>query len=208
MHSNKRVLIVEDSPDLSRVLTRAFRVRNLDAVSARDSRRALEIAANSPPDYAVVDLQLGEDSGMSLIRPLLKINPAVRILILTGYASIATAVDSIKLGATQYMAKPVYVDDIVSALGMDSVPMDDEAADCVTGAKQSLAELEWKQIFGALRDTDGNLSEAARLLGMYRRTLQRKLAARSEAEGRDVLSEIRRQAPVRRRRALRLAPEK
>lgn len=120
MHNKKRVLIVEDNPDLSRVLTRAFRARNLEVVSVSDPDAALKAASNLPPDYAVVDLRLGGHSGLNLIGPLLVVNPVTRILILTGYASIATAVDSIKLGATQYMAKPAHVEDIALALGIDS----------------------------------------------------------------------------------------
>lgn len=203
MHHKKRVLIVEDNPDLSRVLTRAFRKRNMEAVSVRTPDEALSVAAGSPPDYAVVDLQLGDASGMTLIRPLLAINPAARILVLTGYASIATAVDSIKLGATQYLAKPAYIEEIVSALGIDAVV--DAAATMVSSdnARRSLGDLEWKLILGALREHDGNVTAAARVLGMYRRTLQRKLAARSDAEGKDVLSEIRQRTPSRRRSARR-----
>lgn len=207
MHSKKRVLIVEDNPDLSRVLTRVFRKRQLDAVSVRDTNEALMVATKSPPDYAVLDLQLGGVSGMTLIRPLLGINPAMRILVLTGYASIASAVDAIKLGATQYLAKPAHVEEISSALGIDAI-VDDDAdtvspLDCSDSARWSLGDLEWKQILGALRDHGGNVSAAARMLGMYRRTLQRKLAARSEAEGKDLLSEIRQKAPFRRNSAVR-----
>ena len=207
MHNKKRVLIVEDNPDLSRVLTRAFRARNLEVVSVSDPDAALKAASNLPPDYAVVDLRLGGHSGLNLIGPLLVVNPVTRILILTGYASIATAVDSIKLGATQYMAKPAHVEDIALALGIDSAGRSDAAEDVPTRAGRGLVELEWKQILGALRATGGNLTEAARVLGMYRRTLQRKLAARSVVDGRDFLSEIRKQALVRRRCALRLTSE-
>lgn len=201
MQLKRRVLIVEDNPDLSRVLTRAFRKRNMEADSVCDPDEALMTATASPPDYAVIDLQLGKASGMSLIRPLLGINPAARILMLTGYASIATAVDSIKLGAIQYLAKPAYIDEIISALGIDPTAA---ATTVSTGsARRSLGDLEWKQILGVLRDHGGNVTAAASVLGMYRRTLQRKLAARSEAEGKDVLKEIRTRVPARRRRAVR-----
>lgn len=203
MHNKKRVLIVEDNPDLSRVLTRAFRMRSMEAVSVRDPEEALMMATESPPDYAIVDLRLGEASGMTLIRPLMAINPATRILMLTGYASIATAVDSIKLGASQYLAKPAYIEEIISALGIDPIAVADGNGASSASGRRGLGDLEWKQILGALRDCDGNVSAAARVLGMYRRTLQRKLAARSEADGKDVLSEIRQRAPLRRRRAAR-----
>jgi two-component system response regulator RegA len=201
----KRVLIVDGNPDFARVLTRAFRARGLEAASVGTAEDALTSARNSPPDYAVVDLRLREGSGLDLIRPLLAINPVARILILTGYASIATAVDAIKLGACNYMAKPAYIEEIVVALGIDPVIVAEDSMPFQVGGKRDFEDLEWKRIQEVLREHDGNLTAAAHVLGMYRRTLQRKLEAFSKAVGRDVLNEIRLQAPSRRRRELRLA---
>lgn len=207
MEHKRRVLIVEDNPDLARVLTRSFRGRNFDAVSTGNPSEALNEAKRAPPDYAVVDLRLGEVSGMDLIRPLMAINPEARIVMLTGFASVATAVDAIKLGAVNYIAKPAYIDEIVVALGIDHVDDADDIEQSPTTGKRGFDELEWKRIQEVLRDHDGNLTAAAHVLGMYRRTLQRKVEARSKAVGKDVLNEIRMQAPVRRRRELRLAAE-
>ncbi|MDP2824568.1 MAG: response regulator [Sulfuritalea sp.] len=203
MNPQKRVLIVEDNRDFARVLTRAFRKRSLEAVSVGDPEAALVEAKKSPPDYAIVDLRLGEASGMDLIGPLLAINPAARVLMLTGFAGIATAVDAIKLGACNYIAKPAYIEEIAVALGIDPGASADDPAQA--SGKRGFEELEWKRIQEILRDHDGNVTAAAHVLGMYRRTLQRKLEARSKAVGKDVLHEIRMQAPLRRRRDLRLA---
>ncbi|MBI4755779.1 MAG: response regulator [Betaproteobacteria bacterium] len=203
MSRRKRVLIVEDDPDLARILTRAFRMRHFEAASVRKCDDALASAGTLPPDYAIVDLRLGAHSGMGLIRPLKAINPAMRILVLTGYASIATAVDSIKLGAAHYMAKPAYIEEIISSLGIDPVALAGEEGAPMPGGKRGFDELEWKLIVGALREHGGNLSAAARALGMYRRTLQRKLAARNDSAGKDLLGEIRKRVPQRRRRSLR-----
>lgn len=201
----KSVLIVDGNPEFARVLTRAFRARGLEAGSVGNAADALARARTSPPDYAVVDLRLREGSGLDLIRPLLATNSAARILILTGYASIPTAVDAIKLGACHYIAKPAYIEEIVAALGIDPVAVTEDSTALPVTGKRGFEDLEWKRIQEVLRDHDGNLTAAAHVLGMYRRTLQRKLEARSKAVGRDVLNEIRMQAPVRRRRELRLA---
>lgn len=181
MLPRKHILVVEDDPDLARVLTRAFRARRLEAVSVRDADEAMAAARRQPPDYAILDLRLGERSGLALIRPLKAINPAARVLVLTGYASIATAVDSIKLGACHYMAKPAYVDEIVSALGIAADGTDDEGA-AAAASRRGFGNLAWKHILHTLHRHGGNISATARVLGMHRRTLQRKLAARGAAE--------------------------
>lgn len=205
MNQQKKVLIVDDNRDLARILTRAFRRRNIEAVSVGDPQAALVEAEKSPPDYAIVDLRLGATSGMDLIRPLIAINPAARVLMMTGHASTATAVDAIKLGACNYIAKPAYIEEIVMALGIDPVAGPDVPEAPKPTGKRGFEALEWKRIQEVLREHEGNVSAAAQVLGMYRRTLQRKLEARSKAVGRDVLHEIRLKAPSRRRRELRLA---
>ncbi|CAG0951181.1 partial Photosynthetic apparatus regulatory protein RegA, partial [Rhodocyclaceae bacterium] len=195
MLPRKHILVVEDDPDLARVLTRAFRARRLEAVSVRDADEAMAAARRQPPDYAILDLRLGERSGLALIRPLKAINPAARVLVLTGYASIATAVDSIKLGACHYMAKPAYVDEIVSALGIAADGADDGGTTAAEGGKRGFGGLEWKHIMRTLREQDGNISAAARMLGMHRRTLQRRLTA----QGKDMVAAVRQRASRRRR---------
>jgi len=123
----------------------------------------------------VLDLSLGGTSGLALIEPLLDINPDCRIVVLTGYASIATAVDAIKLGAVQYLAKPVEVDAIVAAFDAAERP---ETAELPEIEPLSVDRLEWEHIQRILREHEGNISATARALKMHRRTLQRKLSKR------------------------------
>jgi two-component system response regulator RegA len=128
----------------------------------------------------VLDLKLGEESGLALIPELLEIRPELRILLLTGYASIATAVEAIKRGAWDYLAKPVDADQVVQAL-RGGGHADEEAAAPVFAAPP-LKRLEWEHIQRVLAECDGNISEAARRLGLHRRTLQRKLSKRPVRE--------------------------
>lgn len=201
MNGMNRILIVEDDPDMARVLTRALRTRGFETVSVRGVDAALAAADAAPPDYAILDLKLETGSGLSLIGPLKSINPAVKVLILTGYASIATAVDAIKLGASHYLAKPAYIGEILSGLGIDAVTADNDAGAAVDQEKRySLAELEWKHILRTLSDQGGNVSAAARALNMHRRTLQRKLAMKGAPNGDSVLAEIREKSVRRFRR--------
>ena len=120
------------------------------------------------------DLNIGGESGLKLIRPLLEASPGARILVLTGYASIATAVEAIKLGASHYLAKPSNTDDIIAAFART----EGDAAAPLDGRQSSIKTVEWEHIHQMLVDTDFNISEAARRLGMHRRTLARKLEKR------------------------------
>jgi two-component system response regulator RegA len=131
----------------------------------------------------VLDLKLGADNGLALIPQLLAAAPGARILLLTGYASIATAVEAIKRGAHDYLAKPVDADAVVRALSEDDG--DEEAALPSADAPPPLRRLEWEHIQRVLTECDGNISEAARKLGLHRRTLQRKLAKRPVREAGD-----------------------
>ena len=169
------LLVVDDDETFNAVLSRALARRGFAVTSATDVESALVAARQRPPEAVVLDLNLGSASGLGLIRPLRELSPACRIVVLTGYASIATAVEAIKLGATQYFAKPVEVDAIVAAFGAEedagenlSVPSD----------PLSVGRLEWEHIQRVLRENDGNVSATARALKMHRRTLQRKLAKR------------------------------
>jgi two-component system response regulator RegA len=141
---------------------------------AHNAAQALAMARRENPTYAVVDLKLGTDSGLALIPQLLEAVPALRILLLTGYASIATAVEAIKRGAHDYLAKPVDADAVVRALTEED--LDDEASLQTPDAPPPLKRLEWEHIQRVLTECEGNISEAARRLGLHRRTLQRKLA--------------------------------
>jgi two-component system response regulator RegA len=166
------LLVVDDDPVFNKVLVRALGQRGFDTYGATDGEGALELACDHEPEFIVLDLNIGGESGLKLIRPLLDASPDARILVLTGYASIATAVDAVKLGAIQYLAKPADVDSIVRALQAEGVVLDDR----VPEVPMSVDRLEWEHIQRVLAEHDGNISATARALQMHRRTLQRKLA--------------------------------
>lgn len=172
---NDAILVIDDDTTFNEVLTRAFRRRGLMAEGVTDAEAALAAAQGRSFDRVVLDLSLGGSSGLALIAPLLRHNPAARIVVLTGYASIATAVDAVKLGAVQYLAKPVEVDAILSAFEADLSPNVEEPP---ATEPLSVERLEWEHIQRVLRDHDGNISATARALKMHRRTLQRKLSKR------------------------------
>ena len=168
-----RLLLAEDDAVFAGVLARALRRRGFDVDIAPDAASAIRLARAHAPRYAIVDLKLGADSGLALIPALLEIAPPLRILLLTGYASIATAVEAIKRGAHDYLAKPVDADAVVRALLGDAAAGGNAA---VEGAPVlPLRRLEWEHIQRVLAECEGNVSAAARRLGMHRRTLQRKL---------------------------------
>lgn len=169
------ILVVDDDATFNEVLTRALRRRGLMAEGVTDAEAALAAAQAQSFDRVVLDLSLGGSSGLALIAPLLRFNPATRIVVLTGYASIATAVDAVKLGAVQYLAKPVEVDAILAAFDVDLTPNIEELS---SAEPLSVDRLEWEHIQRVLRDHDGNISATARALKMHRRTLQRKLSKR------------------------------
>ncbi|QNM96500.1 response regulator transcription factor [Chitinimonas koreensis] len=170
----KTVLIVDDDAMLAAVLARAFGRRGWQAELAHDAAGALAAARRQPPSHAVIDLKLGADSGLRLIAELKALAPACRIVMLTGYASIATAIEAIKLGAVHYLAKPAAVDEIIAAF--DKV--DGDAAATVEAQPLSVERLEWEHIQKVLAEHGGNISATARALNMHRRTLQRKLLKR------------------------------
>lgn len=167
------ILVVDDDAVLRGTLVHAFVARGFDATGAAKVEDALSLSRKDPPEYAVVDLRLGSESGLDLVRELLREEPAMRIVVLTGYGSIATAVEATKLGAVYYLAKPADIDDILRAFGREGsvpVPFDDGAE------APSLARAEWEHINRVLADCGGNISEAARRLRIHRRSLQRKLS--------------------------------
>jgi len=171
---SREFLVVDDDPTFTRVLARALTRRGFNVNVARSVPEALERAQAIPPELASVDLKMEGPSGLELIAALQAINPEVRILILTGYASIATAVDAIKLGAVNYLPKPADADQILAAL--EQVSADAERP--IGSDPMSVERLEWEHIQKVLSAHDGNISATARALGMHRRTLQRKLQKR------------------------------
>lgn len=168
------LLLVDDDATFCRVLGLALSRRGFTVATAHDRATALQLAQGTTLDYAVVDLNLAGDSGLSLIPQLLALDSMTRIVVLTGYASIATAVEAIKLGAMNYLAKPADADQVLAAFAAAS----GNPATLVSPRPLSVNRLEWEHIQRVLRENDGNISATARQLGMHRRTLQRKLAKR------------------------------
>ena len=168
------LLLVDDDETFCQVLARAFDRRGFDCHIAHDIEQGEKLAIRIQPTHAVLDLRMPGPSGLELIPPLLNINDSIRIVVLTGYASITTAVEAIKLGATHYLTKPTDADQIMAAFEEDEGRPEADVRD----KPMSLDRLEWEHIQKVLGDCDGNVSAAARQLGMHRRTLQRKLAKR------------------------------
>ena len=172
--TQRKLLIIDDEAVYAGILQRALQRHDLDVAICTEADQAIAAAERHNPDYIVLDLRLESVSGLTLIEPILTRCPAVKILVLTGYSSLATAVQAIKLGAVDYLPKPAEVTDIVRALGIvESEAAAPEAP--VPDKTVSLKRLEWEQIQRVLAENDGNITRAAEQLGMYRRTLQRKL---------------------------------
>jgi len=168
------ILIVDDDRVLRERLARAFRDRAYDVRTAADYDEAIGAAADEPPELALVDLRMPGGSGLELVRHLHRRDPEIRIVVLTGYGSIATALEAMRLGAIHYLPKPADVHDILAAFHRDG-----PTPDRVPGHQTpTLARAEWEHINRVLADCGGNVSEAARRLGMHRRSLQRKLQKR------------------------------
>ena len=174
MQDNNRLLLVDDDEIYCGILARALSRRGLDVSVAFNRDTALRMARDISPELAVVDLRIDDESGLELIPELLAVNPDTCIIILTGYASIATAVAAIKLGAAHYLTKPTDADAIMDAISQQSGDTDVAIRD----KPLPLARLEWEHIHKTLAECNGNISAAARQLGMHRRTLQRKLQKR------------------------------
>ncbi len=168
------LLLVDDDEAFRQVLARAMTRRGYAVSVAVDADEALRLARRQPPEFAVVDLKMPGPSGLELIERLVALDAATRIVMLTGYASIATAVEAIKLGAVHYLAKPVDADQIVAAFAR----LAGDAGVAVAGQPLSVDRLEWEHIQRILAEHDGNISATARALHMHRRTLQRKLSKR------------------------------
>ena len=168
------LLLVDDDETFCQVLSAALERRGFSVRVAHSVTDGFTAAESDPPEYAVVDLKMPGPSGLELVKKLKELDAHTRIVVLTGYASVATAVEAIKLGAVHYLAKPADTDEIVAAFGRDS----GNAAVPVETKTLPLSRLEWEHIQKVLTECGGNISETARRLGMHRRTLQRKLAKR------------------------------
>jgi len=168
--TSSSLLLVDDDDVFCDVLSRALTRRGFQVEIRHSADAALNYLGENTPSYAVVDLRMPGRSGLTLVEELRAISASMRIVVLTGYASIATAVEAIKLGATHYLAKPADADEIVAAFGSPSLEEEE-----VPSRPLSVDRLEWEHIQKVLAEHAGNISATARALGMHRRTLQRKL---------------------------------
>jgi two-component system response regulator RegA len=168
------LLLVDDDETFVRVLSAALERRGFAVRTAQDVASGLAAAEQESPEFAVVDLKMPGPSGLELVKKLQQLDAHTRIVVLTGYASIATAVEAIKLGAVHYLAKPADADEILAAFERRR----GDAGVAVQARPLSVARLEWEHIQKVLAECQGNITETARRLGMHRRTLQRKLGKR------------------------------
>jgi two-component system response regulator RegA len=166
----RKFLVVDDDEAFRTRLVRAIQTRGLEAHGAGSASDALKVAATVNPQGAIVDLRMPEVSGLDLVSELAARFPAIQMVVLTGYGSIATAVEAVRRGAIHYLQKPLDTDQILAAFDRDGV-----ATSSAPVETPSLARVEWEHIQRILHDCNGNISLAARKLGLHRRSLQRKL---------------------------------
>jgi len=171
----RSILVVDDDDVFRERLVRAFSDRGLDARGAATAGAAIAAAAADSPELAVVDLRMPDRSGLDVVRELKARDATTNVVVLTGYGSIATALEAVRLGATHYLTKPADADEILRAFDRAS-----PATEPLQPPERapSLARAEWEHIQRVLTDCNGNVSQAARILGLHRRSLQRKLSKR------------------------------
>lgn len=168
------LLLVDDDVTFCSVLKEALEKRQFRVFVAYDIKGGQALLEQVKPDHAVIDLRIGPESGLAMVKCLVDASPHVAIVILTGYASIATAVEAIKLGARHYLTKPANADEIITALAKG----EGDPSTLLKTRPLSVKRLEWEHLQKVILEHDGNISAAARALGMHRRTLQRKLDKR------------------------------
>lgn len=173
-----QLLLVDDDETYCSVLKPALEKRNFRVSVAHNINAGLLLAEQTDPEFAVIDLRIGYDSGLEMVKKLISLDSNTRIVILTGFASIATAVEAIKLGAIHYLTKPANADEIVNALNRNQ----GDTSVTINENPLSVKRLEWEHLQKVLMQHDGNISAAARALNMHRRTLQRKLEKRPVRE--------------------------
>lgn len=171
----KRILIIDDDEHFTQVLGRSLERQQYSTAIANNCANALDQCATFKPDWIILDLRLEHESGLSLIPNLVKHSPNSRIVVLTGYASIPTAVEAIKLGAHNYLHKPVSLQDLIAAFADDADTKNNDESNGSESDVMSMQRLEWEHIQRVLAENEGNVSATARALNMHRRTLQRKL---------------------------------
>ena len=165
------LLLVDDDETFCSVLKPALEKRNFQVTVANDIKSGLILAEQTEPEYAIIDLRIEHDSGLEMVKKLISLDGNTQIIILTGFASMATAVEAIKLGAIHYLTKPANADEIVNALYKN----EGDSSIQINQNPLSVKRLEWEHLQKVLMQHDGNISAAARALNMHRRTLQRKL---------------------------------
>jgi two-component system response regulator RegA len=168
------ILLVDDDDIFLQVLQRAFTKRNYHVAIATDIATAMEHCHSGHFEQAVIDLKIDSESGLQLIQKIAEYSPNTKIVMLTGYSSISTAVEAIKLGAVNYLCKPADANDIIAAFAH----ADGNTDMAISLQPPSVDRLEWEHIQKVLQEHEGNVSATARALGMHRRTLQRKLQKR------------------------------
>ncbi len=173
-----RLLLVDDDQTFCSVLKTALEKRNHEVLVAHNVKDGIAFAERYDPEYAVIDLRIGLESGLELVKKLISLDDNTQIVMLTGFASIATAVEAIKLGAIHYLTKPANADEIVNALHKN----EGDSSVSISENPLSVKRLEWEHLQKVLMQHDGNISAAARALNMHRRTLQRKLDKRPVRE--------------------------
>lgn len=166
------LLLVDDDDTFRSVLARAMASRGFEVQQANSAESAIQLIAQDAPEYAVIDLKMSGESGLVLVRHIHATQLGTKMIVLTGYASISTAVEAIKLGATHYLAKPVDADEIIEAFSKQ----EGDAQMPISANPLSVDRLEWEHIQRVLGENNGNISATARSLNMHRRTLQRKLS--------------------------------
>lgn len=169
-----QLLLVDDDLTYCSVLKVALEKRGFSVSVAHDIKNGLALAEQAEPEFAVIDLRIGHESGLELVQKLIALHSNMQILILTGFASIATTVEAIKLGAKYYLTKPASIEEIMNALYKNL----GDSAVAINKNPLSVKRLEWEHLQKVLLEHEGNISAAARALNMHRRTLQRKLDKR------------------------------
>lgn len=172
--TEQKILLVDDDTTFTAVMTRGFQRRGFKVCSCNDPELAVDACREFQPSYILLDLNMPGKSGLVLLPELLKVTPGATLVVLTGYSSIATAVEATKSGAANYLCKPASIDEVLAAFS----PKEPSAEVEVPSDPISVDRLEWEHIQRVLSDNDGNISATARALGMHRRTLQRKLQKR------------------------------
>ena len=172
------LLLVDDDETFCSVLKPALEKRDFQVSVANDVKTGISLAEQTEPEYAVIDLRIGHDSGLEMVKKLISLDDNTQIVMLTGFASIATAVEAIKLGAIHYLTKPANADEIVNALYKN----EGDSSVAINQNPLSVKRLEWEHLQKVLMQHEGNISAAARALNMHRRTLQRKLDKRPVRE--------------------------